>query len=93
MAGLGGIALGGGGAVADIAGGDVHTCAVLAGGGQRCWGYNFYGQLGIGSTTQYGSGSALMASLPAVGLPGGASCAEVRGECVLRGARDGRRKG
>jgi alpha-tubulin suppressor-like RCC1 family protein len=42
------------GAIA-ISAGDHHTCAVLAGGGARCWGQNQEAQLGIGSndTPQY----------------------------------------
>ena len=35
----------------DIALGGGHTCAVLTGGAIKCWGYNGYGQLGDGTTT------------------------------------------
>jgi alpha-tubulin suppressor-like RCC1 family protein len=36
-----------------ITGGNNHTCALASDGRVRCWGYNVYGQLGDGSTTNY----------------------------------------
>jgi len=37
--------------VKKVSAGDYNTCAVLAGGKLKCWGYNFYGAVGDGSTT------------------------------------------
>ncbi|MCG8423502.1 MAG: DUF2341 domain-containing protein [Proteobacteria bacterium] len=39
-----------GGSVLQLAAGEHHTCALLATGAVRCWGYNEFGQLGYGMT-------------------------------------------
>jgi alpha-tubulin suppressor-like RCC1 family protein len=43
-----------GGTVAQIAAGELHTCALLATGSVRCWGYAEYGRLGYGNTRPIG---------------------------------------
>jgi alpha-tubulin suppressor-like RCC1 family protein len=43
--------LGLGGAVSAVAAGGRHTCVLMTAGGISCWGYNEYGQLGDGTTT------------------------------------------
>ncbi len=50
---LGAVNLGGQRATA-VSAGDLHTCAILADGGVRCWGYGGLGQLGYGTTTNAG---------------------------------------
>ena len=43
-----------GGRVISMDAGISHTCVVLEGGGVKCWGYNFNGQLGLGHTENIG---------------------------------------
>jgi uncharacterized repeat protein (TIGR01451 family) len=43
-----------GGTATAIAAGGAHTCAILAGGAVRCWGFNGEGQLGYGNTNGIG---------------------------------------
>lgn len=51
------INLGTGRTPASVTAGDLHTCAVLEDSSVKCWGYNYYGQLGIGHTFRRGGES------------------------------------
>ncbi|KAJ1495207.1 regulator of chromosome condensation 1/beta-lactamase-inhibitor protein II, partial [Baffinella frigidus] len=70
-----------------VALGTRHSCAILEGGFVKCWGYNNYGQLGLGHTANRGDGPEEMgAKLPGVDLGGWNATAIACGEhfsCVL----------
>jgi cysteine-rich repeat protein len=52
-----------------ITAGAYHACALLEGGDVKCWGYNAYGQLGLGDKIYRGDGAVEMGNnLPAVDL-------------------------
>jgi alpha-tubulin suppressor-like RCC1 family protein len=57
-----------------IAGGYTHTCALLGNHQVKCWGYNAYGQLGLGDTNNRGVAPYQMGNyLPFVSLGAGRS--------------------
>ncbi len=69
------IDLGTGRTVAAVAAGNSHTCAVLDDESIRCWGQNYYGELGIGVNDQESVGDdpgEMGDALPAVDLGDGA---------------------
>lgn len=79
-----------GGAVAELAAGGGHTCAILSDGRLRCWGYGSYGQLGTGSSAHIGDGetpasvSPVPFNGPVVQVVAGEyhTCARLRGGTV-----------
>ncbi|GIV95657.1 MAG: hypothetical protein KatS3mg057_0314 [Herpetosiphonaceae bacterium] len=63
-----------------LSAGDAHTCALLADGTARCWGDNWYGQLGDGSTTSSASpvvvgGATPLTDIVALSAGGAHTCA------------------
>ncbi len=56
----------GAGTTVQITASDSYTCAVLVDGTEKCWGYNNFGQLGYGDTTdRHTPGSAIVAAAAA----------------------------
>lgn len=68
--------------VTAIAVGGNHTCGLNAAGGMRCWGFNQFGQLGDGTSTE------TLLAVDVVGLPSGvvAIAAGRRHSCALTAA-------
>jgi len=62
-----------------LASGYAHGCAVLAGGSVKCWGQNFHGQLGNGSTTDSPTPVSVSGVVNAVAIGAGNShsCAAI----------------
>ena len=69
-----------------------HTCAVTIGGGLACWGYNFFGQLGDGTTTNRSTPTFVLESanggVTAVTAHGSHTCALTTAGNVLCWARN-----
>jgi len=60
-----------------VSAGSLHTCALMADAGVKCWGLNSSGQLGQGNTLNQGDGDGEMAFLTPVDLGAGRSATAV----------------
>eukprot|EP00971_Amphidinium_carterae_P042294 831087-Amphidinium_carterae.1 len=58
--------------------GELHTCACSGLGAVKCWGWNAYGQLGLGDVDNRGLGG-MGDALPSVDLGSGRKCVDIVG--------------
>jgi len=75
------VALGTGRTAVGIMAGDSYSCAILDTGDVKCWGDNFFAQLGLGDTANRGDGPGEMGdNLPTVALPTGRNALALGGD-------------